>query len=130
MNNRQIIAPLLAIVLVAFASAFIFSRNQSRDFLKARALQIGHDLVTQTNSPGVVHLGENLKGTLEDMMQAPTGVSAFEFGDAPRPMDNCKASACLYVTNATGTCIGIRLRPDSGTEKLHIVGFWTVSRPN
>ena len=77
-----------------------------------------------TNSPQLVRIGPGLEGRLASLLNTNAGVSQVLLGDEPSPIGNGKAACRLILTNASGDCMGIRLRADEG--KFHVLGFYSL----
>jgi hypothetical protein len=125
MNKQQIIAPLVVMGLIALIAALSLGRRHQREYLQMKAWGIGQDLAKETNSTAVVHLGASLSNVLAQLHGTPVTVNHVRLGDFG-PTDD-PAKVCVYLTNQSGTCIGIRLRPDSQSARFHILGYWTES---
>ena len=125
MNKWQIICPTAALLLSAAVVAVIHGRNSHQGFAQAETRQIGHDLVTSTNSSRIVTLGHGLRGRLETLLTHPAGVSEVLLGDEPGLGDG-EASSRVILTNSAGEKVGIRFRVDGSTGKSHVLGFWTI----
>jgi hypothetical protein len=130
-NRQQIIALLVALAIVGLVGAIIQGQNARRYYrsvLEHEARSIGEEIVTTTNATRLVIIGPSLQSRLLEFAGAGAGVSRISFGDEPGLGDG-SAEIRLYLTNAIGAEIGIRLkRVEEG--KFHVLGFWTPSPPS
>lgn len=125
MNKMQIICPLVALAVCAAVAWGLLIRNQNRSFLHLRAASIAHDLIARTNSENVMTLGPGLRDKLTQLLGSPTHVTSIQLGDEPPPIGDGRASVRLFLQNDQAQRLGIRLRPDAHSSKLHVIGFWT-----
>jgi len=125
MNKQQIIAPLVAMAIVAIVGLFIFTRNQSRGFLLAGASTVGSELISTTNSPHLRLIAPELHGRLVDLLGSPTTVASVVLGDEPSPIGDGRASVRLFLQNQVKVRLGIRLRWNADNRQFDVLGFWT-----
>ncbi len=114
-------------VLLFFGYGYAHMRAMRRDWYWS----IGEQLIKTTNAPQLVAVNPGLKNRLSEFLAFPAGMNRIALGDAPSPIGNGTATACLFMTNAAGGQLGIRLRRDDAlgrfqsTGTFHVVGFWT-----
>lgn len=125
MNKQQIIAPLVLMGIVALLALFCHARRQHDNYLQMRAMGIGHDLSATTNSTAVVYLGASLSQALGELHRTPVTVHRVQLGGFGPTDDQAKVS--VFLTNQSGMCLGIRLRPDAKSDQFHVLGYWTES---
>jgi hypothetical protein len=129
MNKWQIICPLAAMAIAAVVALALIRTSINRDTMRHQVYQIGRELVAATNSSAVVRLGPGLEARMAELLGSPSGVAAVKWGDEPSPIGDGQATSRLFLTNASGTRLGIRLRRDSTGNKFHVLGFWNVAEP-
>jgi hypothetical protein len=129
-NKQQIIVPLVAMAIVGLIGAIIHARNERRyylSYLEREARSIGEEIASTTNSTRLVVIGPHLQSRLPEFAGAGAGVSRLNFGDEIGLGDG-SADIRLYLTNAAGAEIGVRLK--RGEEgKFHALGYWNPSLP-
>jgi hypothetical protein len=128
LNKTQIIAPLVALIIVGGVFVLHSGRKHHQHFITAQAMQIGTDLIERTNSPKPVSIGAGLNGELAQLLGSSTRVADVLIGDEPSPIGDGSASSRLLLANDQGKCLGIRLRQDSDPEKFHVLGYWNLNK--
>jgi hypothetical protein len=109
----------------------IHARNQRRyyvSYLEREARSIGEEIATTTNSTRLVVIVPHLQSRLTEFAGVGAGVSRLDLGDEPGLGDG-SADIRLYLTNAVGAEIGIRLKR-AEEDKFHVLGHWTPSLPS
>ena len=125
MKKIQIIAPLVAMGIVAVFLVFTLMRNQARSFLAARAHSVGYELIKSTNATGLVTMSDGLRRKMAEFLASPAHEEAVRFGDEPSPVGDGRATVRLFLRNEKAERLALRLRPDTDTDKLHVLGYWT-----
>jgi len=125
MNKSQIISPLIAIGLFAVICALIVARNERQGFLQRRAAAVGHDLIMTTNSLNLVLIGPHLQERLNQFLANTGRVARIALGDEPPPIGNGEAAVRIFFDNQKAERLALRLRPDSDSAQLHVLGFWS-----
>jgi len=126
LNKKQVIAPLVTLIIVGGVLALYSGRKNHQHFITAQARQIGMDLIERTNSPKLVSIGVGLNGELTQLLSTETRVAGALSGDEPAPIGDGSADSRLLLTNVQGKWLGIRLRQDSNPERFHVLGFWNL----
>ena len=127
LNKTQVIAPLVALIVVGVIFALYTGRKHHQYFVSARARQIGMDLIEKTNSARLVRIGEGLRAQLSQLLGFPTRIADVRLGDVPAPIGDGSADSRLVFVNEQGKRLGIRLRQDVDPEKFHILGYWNLN---
>lgn len=127
MNKWQIICPVVAIVILAFAVGFNRSRNDRNYFLQTATHSVGRDIIATTNSSRLVKVGPTLQSKLSELSISPMNVAAVLIGDEPFPYVNGKANSRLVLTNDSRDGVVIRLRHADQAGTFHVLGFLSVS---
>ena len=126
MNKQQIIAPLVAMGIVALVGVFLFSRNQSRGLLRARTYNVANEIISTTNSSSIHTIGPDLHATLVELLGSPTSIVKVPLGDESYPIGDGRASVRLFLKNDAGKHIGIRLLWNADINQFDVLGYWTL----
>jgi hypothetical protein len=126
LNKTQVIAPLVALVVVGVIFSLYTGRKNHQHFVSAHVRQIGTELIETTNSPWLVSIGDGLNQELAQLLGSATRVSDVHIGDEPAPIGDGSADSRLLLVNKQGKRLGIRLRQDSDPEQFHVLGYWNL----
>ena len=129
MNNWKILGPAVAVVLVAAASAIAVKQTGYRRIVSEGTRNVGHDLITQTNSSRLANLPLGFAPQLSTLLAAPTQISAVLMGDDPAPLGDGSACSRLILTNQSARGIHLRLGQTQDPEKFRILGYWPLETP-
>jgi len=81
-------------------------------------------LLRTQSSENVVHIGESTRSSLKKISkQYPGATWEIRSGDAPRPLGDGSAQACIMYRDGGKELFGLRIRQDGSA--FHIVGYWT-----
>jgi len=127
MNKRQIIYPVVALLMAGMVIVIVGALSQHRSFIHAASRSLGGDLIRTTNSAHLVRVGPHLQAQLSQLLGAPTQVSAVLLGDAPSPQGDGRACSRLVLTNAAGRRLSIRLRQVGRSGMFDVLGFRVLS---
>ncbi len=130
-NGRRVILPVVVCLITASIAGIIFQRIRNQSLIEAKSLEIGYELIRETNSSLVVTVGSGLKDRLSNFLSYPAKIERVTLGDEPAPVGDGQASSQLWLINEHNERIVIRLHSDKVLEKFDILGYWTpVSGPD
>ena len=114
----------ILIAIVIFVIAWIGIRELL--FLRMRpALDtMAEQLLRTQSSENVVYIGGSTLSSLKTILkQYPGATWEIRHGDAPRPLGDGSAQACIMYMDGGKELLGLRIRQDGSA--FHIVGYWT-----
>lgn len=128
MNKTQIITPLIALAIAALVFGISLARSQHRSYVSSRALAIGYELLSTTNSIHLVGLDPELQGKLSQFLVATGALISVAYGDTAPPVGDGSALVRVFLKNSKEELLGLRLRPNAQSDKFEILGYWTPQR--
>ena len=119
MNKQQIIAPLVAMALVAIVLGIFYSRGHHSQDLLATASIVGHDLASNTNSKLLTPIEGEMKSALNEFLAAPVTRTTVR----PEVSDQGKPTIAVTLVNDANRMFIITLRWEAKLRKFAPVSF-------
>jgi hypothetical protein len=113
-----------ALVLIGLGVTFWRQGKEESGGVLRQCEQIGRDLLAHTNSARLSSIQPTLQRKLAVFLSAPARVEAVRLGDEPRPAEDMKATARVFLVNDRKERLGIRVQKEYRSEKYRVVGFW------